>query len=225
MKHYLEFFRQFRQRYRTTGAIAPSSRFLAKAMTWPMRQSTTPRRILEVGPGTGPVTSVLIRYLQPGDRLDLVEINDVFADMLRKRFETDESWKRVASQCEVHQQPLQEFSSDQPYQYVISGLPMNNFEPELVSELLKTMFDLMCDGAVLSYFEYIYIRSIKCLVTRGDDKTRIRGIDRVVAEWQEKYRFERNWVFANLPPAWVQHLRKPLTDRVKATSSAEVVAG
>ncbi len=224
MNNHLEFFRQFRQRFKTTGAIAPSSRFLAKAMTWPMRQGTSPRRILEVGPGTGAVTGSLVRSLQPGDCLDLVEINDVFADMLRKRFETDEAWNRVADQCEVHQLPLQEFKSDEPYDYVISGLPMNNFEPALVSELLETMFGLMQDGAVLSYFEYIYIRSIKCVLTRGDEKKRIREIDRVVGDWQDKYRFERNWVFVNLPPAWVQHLRKPLKDRVKAAEATAAVA-
>ena len=170
------------------------------------------------------MTGSLVRSLQPGDCLDLVEINDVFADMLRKRFETDEAWNRVADQCEVHQLPLQEFKSDEPYDYVISGLPMNNFEPALVSELLETMFGLMQDGAVLSYFEYIYIRSIKCVLTRGDEKKRIREIDRVVGDWQDKYRFERNWVFVNLPPAWVQHLRKPLKDRVKAAEATAAVA-
>ncbi len=209
----IQFFRQFRQRFKTTGAIAPSSGFLAKAMCWPMEQGNAPRRILEVGPGTGPVTNRLVRQLKPGDQLDLVEINDVFADMLRKRFETDDAWKKVADQCAVHQLPLQEFKADQRYDFVISGLPMNNFEPSLVSDLLETMFSLMKDGAVLSYFEYIYIRSIKCVVTSGAEKKRIREIDQIVAEWQDNYRFERNWVFANIPPAWVQHLRKPLTER------------
>ena len=41
----------------TTGAILPSSRGLARAMTRPMRQAKGPRRILEVGPGTGAVDS------------------------------------------------------------------------------------------------------------------------------------------------------------------------
>ncbi len=52
-----EFFRQFREQYTTTGSILPSSRSLARALTRPMRQAKTPRRILEVGPGTARTTS------------------------------------------------------------------------------------------------------------------------------------------------------------------------
>ncbi|MEZ6065076.1 MAG: hypothetical protein R3B90_05075 [Planctomycetaceae bacterium] len=33
-----EFLRQFRERFHTTGAVLPSSRFLAKAMTGPFRE-------------------------------------------------------------------------------------------------------------------------------------------------------------------------------------------
>lgn len=224
----IEFFRQFRQRFKTTGAIAPSSRFLAKSMCWPMGKASAPRRILEVGPGTGAVTTQLVKLLEPGDRLDLVEINDVFADLLRKRFETDEGWKAVAAQCEVHVMPLQEFTAGDRYDFVISGLPMNNFEPELVAELLEVCFALMKEGGVLSYFEYMYIRDLKCVATRGDEKERIRAIDKVVSEWQEKYRFDRDWIFMNLPPAWVQHLRKPLTaidDKAAAVGAEDKVAG
>ncbi|MFK7819705.1 MAG: class I SAM-dependent methyltransferase [Planctomycetaceae bacterium] len=210
MSNYLEFFKQFRQQFKTTGAIAPSSGFLAKAMCWPMEQANAPRRILEVGPGTGAVTNRLVRSLKPGDVLDLVEINEAFADLLRKKFETDDAWKKVADQCQIHVMPLQDFQCDEPYGFVISGLPMNNFEPALVSDLLETMFRLMKEGAVLSYFEYIYIRSVKCVIARGEERKRIREIDRIAAKWQDEYRFERNWVFPNVPPAWVQHLRKPL---------------
>jgi phospholipid N-methyltransferase len=223
MSNYVQFFKQFRQQFKTTGAVAPSSGFLAKAMCWPMEQATAPRRILEVGPGTGAVTNRLVRSLKPGDVLDLVEINEAFAELLRKKFETDAAWSRVADQCEVHEMPLQEFQRDEPYGFVISGLPMNNFEPALVSDLLETMFKLMKEGAVLSYFEYIYIRSIKCLIARGEERKRIRAIDRIAAEWQEEYRFDRNWVFPNVPPAWVQHLRKPLV-AAKTPEQASVVS-
>lgn len=225
IRNNIEFFKQFRQRFKTTGAVAPSSGFLAKSMCWPMEQGNAPRRVLEVGPGTGAVTARLIRQLREGDRLDLVEINEVFADLLRRRFETDESWKKVAHQCAVHEAPLQQFTSEQAYDYVISGLPMNNFEPTLVSELLETMFSLMKEGGVLSYFDYIYIRNLKCVLARGAERKRIQEIAKIVGGWQDNYRFERNWVFANFPPAWVQHLRKPLKTQRAATASDLEAAG
>ena len=207
--HYIEFFRQFRQRFKTTGAIAPSSQFLAKSMTWPTAQATGARRILEVGPGTGAVTNRLVRLLKPGDRLDLVEINEVFADVLRKRFENEPAWKAVSEQVEIHVMPLQEFHSDEPYDFVISGLPMNNFSPALVSELLDACFRLMKNGGVLSYFEYMYVRPMRRVISRGDERKRLTELERIVSNWQEQYRFDRDWIFLNLPPAWVQHLRKP----------------
>ncbi len=48
-----EFFSQFRQQYFTTGSIWPSSRALGRALAAPMRKAKPPRRVLEVGPGTG----------------------------------------------------------------------------------------------------------------------------------------------------------------------------
>ena len=46
-----EFLKQFRERFHTTGAVLPSSRFLARAMTQSLRDRGSPKRVLEVGPG------------------------------------------------------------------------------------------------------------------------------------------------------------------------------
>jgi len=70
-----DFFREFRHHFRTTGAILPSSRFLARALVRHLRGPRAPSRILEVGPGTGSVTCEIARRMLPGDRLDAVEIN------------------------------------------------------------------------------------------------------------------------------------------------------
>jgi len=40
-----------------------------------LRKPRGPSRILEVGPGTGPVTKKILDHLQPGDQFDAVEIN------------------------------------------------------------------------------------------------------------------------------------------------------
>lgn len=59
---------------------------MARAMTRPMRQMRKPRRILEVGPGTGAITAEIVRHLRPGDRFDIVEINADFVAYLGQRF-------------------------------------------------------------------------------------------------------------------------------------------
>src|SRR5713226_8428066 len=79
------FFRETRRRFLQTGSILPSSRFLGRALASELGKPRGPARILEVGPGTGSVTREILRQLQPGDQLDLVEVNERFVDLLRGR--------------------------------------------------------------------------------------------------------------------------------------------
>ncbi len=79
-REHFEFFRQFRTQFQTTGSIVPSSRHLARAMTRQIAAPRGPARILEVGPGTGAVTRRILKLLQKDDRLDLVELNESFAE-------------------------------------------------------------------------------------------------------------------------------------------------
>ena len=84
------FFGEFRQQFRTTGSILPSSRFLGRALVAEMRRPRGPCRILEVGPGTGPITAEILRQLRPGDLFDIVEINERFVVYLKDRFAPSE---------------------------------------------------------------------------------------------------------------------------------------
>ena len=207
IKHHVQFFRQFRERFGTTGAIAPSSGFLASAIVGPMKAHSGPLRVLEVGPGTGAVTKKVVELLKPDDRFDLVEINDSFAEILQNRFEQEHRFQQVAHQSQIHVCPLQEFDPEERYDYILSGLPLNNFPPELVSELFEVFFDLLKPNGVLSYFEYMYIRSIKKRIGQAADRNRLKKLDEVIHPYLEAHRFRKSWVFVNLPPAWVQHLQ------------------
>ncbi|NOX54441.1 MAG: methyltransferase domain-containing protein [Planctomycetes bacterium] len=208
LKEYAEFFRQFRARYETTGAILPSSRFLARALTRPLALHTRPVRILEVGPGTGPVTRRIVGLMRPEDRLDLVELNDQFVAILRDRLDSEPQFRAVAEQTRLHHCPIQEFRADKPYDFIISGLPLNNFSPELVEEIFDCFFRLLAPEGVLSYFEYMFLRAVRMRVGRRNERQRLRGVDQVVSRYLSRYRFRRDWVFCNVPPAWVQHLRR-----------------
>jgi phospholipid N-methyltransferase len=201
------FFRQFRERFETTGAVLPSSRFLAGSMTRPLAASIGPRRVLEVGPGTGAVTNRIVRELRPDDRFDLVEINETFADLLRDRFSSDGDYQRCASQSQVHVCPLQDFQADEKYDVVISGLPFNNFPAELVESLVDRCLDLLKPGGTFSFFEYMFIRPTRITISRGPDRDRLAAIERILQDRFQSLRIRRDWVFINVPPAWVQHLK------------------
>lgn len=204
---HVEFLRQYRRRFETTGAVAPSSRFLARALTRPMQQHGGPVRVLEIGPGTGAVTRRITRLLKPDDHLDLVELNDQFVQVLKRRFSDDPDFRRVADRTAVHQCPIQEFRAEEPYNYIVSGLPLNNFPPLLVREIFEVCFKLLAPGGVLSYFEYMYMRPLRRIVSDSNGKQRLTELEVVLKEYLEAHRFRRDWVFVNVPPAWVQHLR------------------
>lgn len=204
---HVEFFRQYLRRFETTGAIAPSSRFLARALTRPLRERSDPVRVLEVGPGTGAVTRDIVRCIKPGDRFDLVEINERFAARLKERFAADSHYRQVADRAEVHVCPLQEFSPAGPYDVIISGLPFNNFPAALVDELLELCLGMLNPGGTLSFFEYMYVRPVRRIISPSHEKTRLAEIERILQERFSRHRFHTDWVFVNVPPAWVQHLR------------------
>ncbi|MFM7058873.1 MAG: class I SAM-dependent methyltransferase [Planctomycetota bacterium] len=211
LQNYLTFFTQFRKRFETTGAIAPSSRFLASAMTrfLAARPSHQPVQILEIGPGTGPVTNRILQLLQPSDQLHLVELNPDFVSLLSQRFLSEATWANARHQTTIHQLPLQQFHSDSPFDFIISGLPLNNFPAALVDELVTACFQLLKPGGILSYFEYMYVRPIRKRLTRGSERQRITQIDERLARQCRETHIQRDHVWLNLPPAWVQHHRKP----------------
>ena len=68
-----------------TGAVSPSGKDLARAMAEPVDLSI-PGDIVELGPGTGPVTEALLARGVAPERLIVIEFNSDFCTLLRKRF-------------------------------------------------------------------------------------------------------------------------------------------
>jgi len=207
-RDHIEFFRQFRTHFHTTGAIAPSSRRLARAMTRHIAGQRGPSRILEVGPGTGAVTRRILKLLRPEDRLDLVELNEDFAALLRHRFQSDPAFHSAAEQARVHVCGIESFKSDDPYDFIVSGLPFNNFSPAFVEQVLDALFRLLAPGGILSFFEYMYVRPLRKLVSRAPERARLTALDGVLTTYLARHGVSRDSVVFNVPPAWVQHLRK-----------------
>lgn len=211
------FFREFRRQFETTGSIAPSSRFLARALCRPLERrepvtagtpdtaGSRPLRVLEVGPGTGAVTRRIVSLLRPGDVLDLVELNPEFVAVLKRKFAGD--FATVAEQATVYERSLETHESDAPYDFVISGLPLNNFPPDLVERIFQAYFRLLSPTGTLSYFEYMFIRPMRRAMGRRKERARMTEVNAVIRPYLDQYRFQRDWVFVNFPPAWVQHLR------------------
>jgi len=166
-----------------------------------------PRRLLEVGPGTGVVTDAILRRLGPSDTLDLVELNDRFVAALRQRLADDEAWRPWAGQVRIHHMPVEQLAVDEPYDAMVSGLPLNNFPVAVVESILAHLERLAAPGGTLSFFEYVAVRKIKALAAGREERRRLAGVEAALAAASRGREFDRDCVLANVPPAWVHHLR------------------
>jgi phospholipid N-methyltransferase len=204
---YRVFWREFRENFHSTGAVLPSGQPLARALARYVAQPAGPRRILEVGPGTGAVTRAIVQALGPQDRFDLVELNERFVVRLNERFATEACFQSVADRSRVLHQPVESLPLDEPYDLIISGLPLNNFSVELVDRILGTFVKLLKPQGTLSFFEYIAIRHARAIVGNRDDRARLRSITQSLNRLLVPHEIHRDWVWLNVLPAWVHHLR------------------
>jgi len=207
LSHHRLFLRQFREHFHTTGALAPSSRWLARALARYVSECAGPKRILEVGPGTGAVTQVIVRRMGDKDSLDIVELNASFVELLEGRFDNEPHFAAAAGRSRIVHDRLENLPRDDAYDIIISGLPMNNFAVADVESIFTAFEHLLAPGGTLSLFEYIGVRRQRAVVSGRHERDRLRGIGHVLSERLVPYRIRREAVLRNLPPAWVHHAR------------------
>ena len=201
-----DFFREFRSHFRTTGAILPSSRFLARALVKQLRGPRPACRILEVGPGTGSVTREIVRRMRPGDRLDAVEINPHFARSLEERVARDPAFAPRRDDIHVINAPVQEVPGESVYDFILSGLPLNNFSTADIRDIFATFTRLLRPGGTLTYFEYALIRELKAPFVSRRERRRLFRVGRLVGRYIKDFQVRRERIFLNVPPAIVRQL-------------------
>ena len=202
-----KFLRICRDNFRTTGAILPSSRFLARALVKHLEGPRPPARILEVGPGSGSVTVEIARRMLPGDRLDAVEINGHFARLLEQRVATEKIFRGRRDQVHVIHAAVEDLLGESVYDYIVSGLPLNNFSVAQVREIFATYNRLLKPGGTLTYYEYVLVRQLKTPFVDRRERRRLFRVGRVVGGYVRAYQVRRERVFMNVPPAIVRHLQ------------------
>src|SRR5438128_2412878 len=105
---YGTFWRETRRHFRTTGAVLPSSPFLARALVAPLNHHPSPAKILEVGPGTGAITRAVVRRMRDDDHLDAVELNHKFVEQLRRRVNAEPAFDEHRDRIRVLQSAVQD---------------------------------------------------------------------------------------------------------------------
>ncbi len=131
------------------GAITPSGRFLARAMARCVNpESDGP--VVELGPGTGPVTQALLaRGLAP-ERLVLVEYEPSFCHLLERKF----PGVRVVRGDAYRLRDTLVNALDAPAAAVVSSLPLLTKNESTRLSLLRQAFDLMAPEGRFIQFTY-----------------------------------------------------------------------
>jgi phosphatidylethanolamine/phosphatidyl-N-methylethanolamine N-methyltransferase len=177
----MQFIRSWIEKPLSTGAVMPSSRVLARAMArYVDPQSSGP--IIELGPGTGPVTEALVRRGVDPARLILVEFNPDFCRLLRSRYP-------AATVVQGDAYRLRRLLGDyvaKPAAAVVSGLPLVTKPLRTRLRLISEAMTLLAEGAPFVQFTYAMLPPIP------------RELSGVRAESSEL-------IWMNLPPArvWV----------------------
>ena len=151
MREQLGFFREFARHPVWTGAVAPSSKWLARCITNDLGIETA-RVVAELGPGTGVFTRA-IRERCPAEAVQIaVEINTQFADQLRVRFPDVHIVNDTAEKLSQIVHERGHAAADA----VISGIPWAVFPEELQAQLLEAIYATLKPGGKFATFAYLH---------------------------------------------------------------------
>ena len=168
---------------------------------------TPNQRILEVGCGTGAFTKEILKHLQDGDELDIVELNPEFCKTMESTLLPVFWESHPGIRVELHNAPIEEAVLAGKFDAIVCGLPFNNFSVDVVQHLFEVMFDLLKKGSELAYFEYLGIRGFKRLFgfpsIRRETALRTVGINQRFAERNGT----QHTVWRNMPSCRVVRLK------------------
>ena len=144
MAETLLFLRQLVSRPLQVSAIAPSSRFLAKAMAKDLGPKTG--RVVEFGPGTGRLTEGILNAGVRPENLTLFEMNPDFVSHLRGRF----------AGVSVHLAGAQTAPGviEKGVGAVVSGLPLLSMPMALRRSIMAAAFEILADDGIYVQFTY-----------------------------------------------------------------------
>ncbi|WP_322628481.1 phosphatidylethanolamine N-methyltransferase [Halothiobacillus sp.] len=148
-KSFLNFAREFVKSPRHTGAICPSSVSLARQMAAMVPPGTG--KVIELGPGNGPMTRALLQQGIAIQDLILVERTQSFAKHLTQRFPGVEIIHGDACALGSLLGPL---VKDEPIRAIVSSLPFRSMPRDVVQQISQEIIAVSQPGTRFIQFTY-----------------------------------------------------------------------
>jgi phospholipid N-methyltransferase len=185
---YLHFMCAALVKFRQTGAIVPSQKFLITRMISPIPESYS-GRILELGAGSGALTLRLAARC-PQAQILACEINPALARTTRDNLDRAGINGRVEVVSDAAEHLLSEMGRREmgKVDYVLSGIPLGNLPGERVQVLIDAISRVVNPGGMYIQFQYSLM-----------DRKRIRS----------RFKLLRTVpVLLNIPPAVVYYAQR-----------------
>ena len=149
----IEFIYQFLNKPKTVGAITPSSRHLTKKILSFVDFKKEGLVLLEYGPGTGPFTSEIVKYLKPTDQLIVIELNPKFATDLKEKFKDYKNVK-IHEDCVANTKKILDKEGIKQVDYIISGIPFSSLPKDVTEDILINTKSIMSNTTLFLTFQY-----------------------------------------------------------------------
>ncbi|MCK5018630.1 MAG: hypothetical protein KAS32_16335 [Candidatus Peribacteraceae bacterium] len=143
---------------REIGAIAPSSKMLARAMV-DFIDVKKPGIIVEIGAGFGAITDELIRQNIPQERIVIFEVQKMMVDKLHAKYPR-------ALIFQVSAEHMVKYLKDKSISAIVSSVPLRSLPDDVVARIGKAIVKISTPGT--RYIQYTYD-------LRGKEKTYFRS--------------------------------------------------
>lgn len=182
------FLKRFIANPRQVGSVIPSGEALVRHMLQdlPIEAAAT---VVELGPGVGTFTARIVERLAPGAAFYAIELDHVFAAVLRDRFPR----VQVLEDSAEHVARLVRAAGGDAADIIVSGLPFANLPLDFRARVIAGVRDLLRPGGHFVTYQYAHARAFS-----NHLEQRLRDVFPSV---------DVRFAMANMPPAFVFHAR------------------
>ncbi len=146
----LAFFRSFLRQPGAVGSVVPSSVFLARRLAEALRGAQC---VVELGPGTGPVTQALLQTLAAHGRLLAIELDPGFAALLTEQAAADSRLIVHRGSAADLRQALAQHGM-QHVDGVVSGIPFSTIGDEVGRHVLRQVWAALRPGGRFIAYQF-----------------------------------------------------------------------
>ena len=212
----LVFFQQLGNGYNDIGALFPTGSPAARALCSEVRRTRGPKRILEVGCGTGPVTEAILESMSDEDTLTVCDLNESFINYVKKRFEEDPKFAARADQVTFYMGDITNHGEENEFDIIISSIPFTTLNSDILHKVIAHYKKVLKPGGSLTYIEYAYLRDIRDALQPVHKNDQYEMVSDQIRDMLETFEYRSEIIRSNFPPAFVRSLRfeQPEADAV-----------